>query len=114
MTEELETKLLALKHKTKMKISALRQKYVSKLRSNILNAFQNANAMEIPVLSLSEALTKEYYGKDIKIIQKDHTIKQKISLKVGDADLSIGDYNSKEDGDLLEFVVHKYTAKNNK
>ncbi len=114
VAEDFKTKLLSLKKQTKRKLSQLRQEYNRRLRTEIFNLFANANALGIPAVCLKESLEKEYYGNEIKVIGNDQFVKQKVSLKVGDRDLSIGDYNSKEDGDLLDFVVEKYTTKSKK
>lgn len=63
-----------------------------------------------PFLLLLDALNRDFTGASVRLVKRQGTSK-KVSVRVGDRNLSMGEYDSKEDGDLLEFLRKKYPRK---
>ena len=99
-----ESELIDLRNRTLTKLSHLQAKYTQRLTAEARASFAAEELDDMPLLSLTDALTREYKGAEIKVIRKKEQCKQKISLKVGDANMSIGEYDSAEDGDISTFV----------
>lgn len=101
----------ALLSKTKRRLAVLRRDMCKRLKGECLALLNDQQFSRLPVILAREALGRQFAGGSITVVRKDTVCKQKVSLKVGDRALSIGDYDSKEDGDLLEFVNNRYAEK---
>lgn len=106
-----DSKISLLQNKTRYKLTQLRQEMCRKLTEECTAMFTTKGMRSLPALLVKEALGRQYMGKEMRLIKKNSGCKQKISLKVGNKNLSIGEYDSKEDGDLLEFVSSKCQGK---
>lgn len=104
----------ALLSKTKQRLVALRREVCDRLRRECLALLDDQEFCRLPVILARDALSRQFVGRTIAVVRKDAVCKQKVSLKIGDRALSIGDYDSKEDGDLLEFVSNKYKERRTK
>lgn len=107
MNEDVTT----LKNKTRYKMVQMRCEYVKLLKKEILSLLEAEELWNLPAISVLEALDKQYMEESLQVIGKNTKCKQKVSIKVGERNMSIGEYDSKEDGDLLEFVSAKYPKK---
>ncbi|KAI5148850.1 hypothetical protein ENBRE01_0578 [Enteropsectra breve] len=98
----------------KYRINLLKQDYLRKYRKMHLDFLQGTGLGAVPVISLMEAFSRPYSGDAPKIISRSQDIKHKISIKVGDRDISIGEYDSDVDGSVMSFVKQKILAKKNR
>lgn len=94
----------SLPHKTKCKINLIRQELCNKLRKECISHFNKTELKDLPVLMFHDALNKQFEGKEVRVLRRSKVGKQKVSLKIDDRQMSIGECDSSEVASIIEYV----------
>lgn len=91
--------------RVKSKIDTLRRELCVALRKECLEHFRDSQIRALPVLLFRDSLSREFAGKEIRLVSRHGNVnRQKVSLKVGSKEMSIGDCDSEDLASIVEFV----------
>lgn len=139
-THTINNSITSLKNKAKARVALKSNEYLRRFKNEIISIFESEEMKSIPAGLLFNSIFNTwagcpesgiinssisaninsvsanntgsaFIGDTIKIINNNIIKKQKVSLKIGETDFSIGEYDSKIDGDLLQFLNTKYVEK---